>query len=109
MQSPPKNVYADVSSGTCKLNFWSESSSKSIFEYGSSKSGHLRRLREELVFHKCSLLFVCLDLNIQQFFSGHVERSSGAVRTACDIQIDGRRGSREAQANMEETDRERLP
>ena len=23
---------------------------------------------------------------------GHVERSSGAVRTACDIQIDGRRG-----------------
>ena len=24
---------------------------------------------------------------------GHVERSSGAVRTACDIQIDGRRGA----------------
>ena len=23
---------------------------------------------------------------------GHVERSSGAVRTACDIQIEGRRG-----------------
>ena len=23
---------------------------------------------------------------------GHVERSSGAIRTACDIQIDGRRG-----------------
>ena len=23
---------------------------------------------------------------------GHVDRSSGAVRTACDIQIDGRRG-----------------
>ena len=23
---------------------------------------------------------------------GHVERSSGAVRTACDIQVDGRRG-----------------
>ena len=23
---------------------------------------------------------------------GHVERSSGAVRTACDIQIDGKRG-----------------
>ena len=23
---------------------------------------------------------------------GHMERSSGAVRTACDIQIDGRRG-----------------
>ena len=24
---------------------------------------------------------------------GHVERSSGAIRTACDIQIDGRRGA----------------
>ena len=35
---------------------------------------------------------------------GHVERSSGAVRTACDKQIDG-----EAQTNMEETDGERLP
>ena len=35
---------------------------------------------------------------------GHVERSSGAVRTACDIQIDGRWGGREAQANMIETD-----
>ena len=35
---------------------------------------------------------------------GHVEHSSGAVRTACDIHIES-----EAQANMEETDRERLP
>ena len=37
---------------------------------------------------------------------GHVERSSGAIRTACDIQIDGRQGGggREAHANMEETD-----
>ena len=40
---------------------------------------------------------------------GNVERSSGAVRTACDIQIYGRLGGREAQANMEETDGERLP
>ena len=24
---------------------------------------------------------------------GHVERSSGAIRTACDIQVDGRRGA----------------
>ena len=46
-----------------------------------------------------------------------MERSSGAVRTACDIQVDGRGGGggglggggREAQANMEETDGERLP
>ena len=39
---------------------------------------------------------------------GHVERSSGAVRTACDIQIDGRPGAGRPQANMEETDGERL-
>ena len=38
----------------------------------------------------------------------HVERSSGAIRTACDIQIEGEQGGREAQANLEETDRERL-
>ena len=39
-------------------------------------------------------------------------RASGAVRTVCDIQIDeggGGGGGREAQANMKETDRERLP
>ena len=35
---------------------------------------------------------------------GHMECSSGAVKTACDIQIDG-----EAQADTEETDTERLP
>ena len=43
---------------------------------------------------------------------GHMQRSSCADRTACDIQIDGRQGGgegREAQPNMEETDRERLP
>ena len=43
---------------------------------------------------------------------GHVERSSCAIRTACDIQIEGRGGGgggREAKANLEETDRERLP
>ena len=34
---------------------------------------------------------------------GHVEHSSGAIRTACDIQIDGM----EAQAYMEVTDRKR--
>ena len=37
-----------------------------------------------------------------------MERSSGAVRTACEIQIDGRRGDMEAQANMVETNGERL-
>ena len=36
---------------------------------------------------------------------GHVEHSSNAVRTAYDIQFDGRQaGGREAQANIEETD-----
>ena len=40
---------------------------------------------------------------------GHVERSSGAIRTACDIQIEGRWGGREAKANIEEAGRERLP
>ena len=45
---------------------------------------------------------------------GHVERSSGAIRTAYDMQIDGKQGGgggggREAQAYMEETDKERLP
>ena len=39
----------------------------------------------------------------------HVERFSVSVRTACDIQIVGRQWGREAQANMEETDRESLP
>ena len=38
---------------------------------------------------------------------GHVERSSGALRTAYDIQIDGRRGIG-TQANTEETGGERL-
>ena len=42
---------------------------------------------------------------------GHVARSSGAIRTAYDMQIDGGRGGGEgeARANMEETDGERLP
>ena len=41
---------------------------------------------------------------------GHVKPYSGAVRTACDIQIDGERAAgTEVQANTEETDRERLP
>ena len=37
-----------------------------------------------------------LDLILRErrlHWFGHVERSSGAIRTACDIQIDGRRGA----------------
>ena len=37
---------------------------------------------------------------------GHVERSSGASRTACDIQIEGRQGAGRPKLT---TDRERLP
>ena len=59
------------------------------------------------------LEFEDLDLILREKrlpWFGHVERSSGDIRTACDIQIDGRGGGgREAQTNMEETDRERLP
>ena len=52
-----------------------------------------------------------LDLILRQRrlrWFGHVEHFSGAVNTACDIQIDGVGGG-EAQAYMEETDGERLP
>ena len=52
-----------------------------------------------------------IDLILRErrlYWLGYVERSSGAVRTACDIKIDGRWG-REAQANMGETDGERQP
>ena len=54
------------------------------------------------------LYFILRERNLRWF--GRVECSSGAIRTACDIQIDGRRwGGREAQANMEETEGKRLP
>ena len=41
---------------------------------------------------------------------GHVGRSSGAIRTAYDMQIDGKGGGggREAHANLDETDRDRV-
>ena len=47
---------------------------------------------------KCSIMLELenLDLNLRErrlCWFGHVEHSSGAVRTACDIQIDGRRGA----------------
>ena len=59
------------------------------------------------------LELVDLDLIFRErrlHWFGHVEHSSGAIRTACDIQIDGRRGGGgESQAYNEETDGERLP
>ena len=39
---------------------------------------------------------------------GHVERSSGAIKTAFDIQVDGKRGPGRAQNDMEAADREGL-
>ena len=41
-------------------------------------------------------------------WSGHVERSSGAIKQHVIYRLMAA-GGREAQANMEETDRERLP
>ena len=37
-------------------------------------------------------MFGVLKRTISLRWFGHVERSSGAIRTACDIQIEGRRG-----------------
>ena len=53
-----------------------------------------------------TIFYYCIIFNSN---SRWFEPSSGAIRTACDIQIDGRWEAREAQANMEETDGERLP
>ena len=56
--------------------------------------------------HLTKLELEDLDLILRERLRwfGHVERSSGAVRTACDIQIDGRGGGgREAQAKDRET------
>ena len=49
--------------------------------------------------------------NVSTLYQQSMERYSGAIRTACDIQIDDwwQAGGREAQANMEETNGERLP
>ena len=39
---------------------------------------------------------------------GHVERSSGAIKTACVIQIDGKHGPGQSTFVMEDIDRKRL-
>ena len=76
----------------------------------SIKPEDVARVRSSELLAK--LLLEDLDLILRERRLGwfwHVERSSGAIRTAYDMQIDGEWGGREAQANMEETDRERLP
>ena len=50
------------------------------------------RSRELLAKLELEDLNLILRESRLQWF-GHVERSSGAVRTACDIQVDGRRGA----------------
>ena len=76
----------------------------------SIKSQDVATVRSRELLAKLEDLDLILRERRLRWF-GHVERSSGAIRTACDIQIDGRRGEggREAQTNMEDTDGERLP
>ena len=76
----------------------------------SIKPEDVARVRPSELLAKLQLEDLDLILRERRLrWFGHVEHSSGAIRTAYDKQIDGRRGGREAQANMKETDRERLP
>ena len=76
----------------------------------SIKPEDVARVRSSELLAKLQLEDLDLILRERRLrWFGHVARSSGAIRTAYDMQIDGKRGGREAQANMEETDRERLP
>ena len=76
----------------------------------SIKPEDAARVRSSELLAKLQLEDLDLILSERRLrWFGHVERSSGAIRTAYDMQIDGKPGGREAQANMEETDRERLP
>ena len=75
----------------------------------SIKPEDVARVRSSELLAKLRLEDLDLILRKRRLrWFGHVARSSGAMRTAYDMQIDGKRGGREAQANMEETDRERL-
>ena len=76
----------------------------------SIKPEDVARVRSSELLEKLELEDLNLILRERRLrWFGHVEGLSGAIRTAYDMQIDGKRGDREAQANMEETDRERLP
>ena len=53
---------------------------------------------------------ICLILRERRLrWFGHVACLSGAIRTAYDMQINGKLGAGRPKQNMEETDRERLP
>ena len=80
-----------------------------IRQISSIKPEDVATVRSSELLEKLELEDLDLILRKRRLhWFGHVELFSGAVRTACDIQIVGRRGGREAQANMEETDGERL-
>ena len=59
----------------------------------SIKSEDVATVRSNELLAKLELEDLSLNMRERRLrWFGHVERSSGAVRTACDIQIDGRRG-----------------
>ena len=75
----------------------------------SIKPDHVARVRSSELLAKLQLEDLDLILSERRLrWFEHVERSSGAIRTAYDMQIDSKRGGGgggwEAQANMEETD-----
>ena len=84
-----------------------------IRQIRSIKPEDVARVRSSKLLAKLQLKDLDLILRERRLrWFGHVARSSGAIRTAYDMQINGKReggGGREAQANMDETDRERLP
>ena len=63
----------------------------------SIKPEDVATVRSSELLAKLELVDLNLILRERLCWFGHVECSSGAVRTACDIQIDG-----EAHANVEE-------
>ena len=77
----------------------------------SIKPEDVARVRSSELLAKLQLEDLDLILRERRLrWFGHVTRSNGTISTAYVMQIDGKRGGgREAQANMEETDRERLP
>ena len=69
----------------------------------SIKPEDVARVRSSELLAKLQLEDLDLILRERRLrWFGHVGRSSGAIRTAYDMQIDSKRGGREAQANMEE-------
>ena len=79
-----------------------------IIQIYSIKPEDVATVRSSELLAKLDLEDLDLILREGSAGLGHVERSSGAVRTACGLQVDGRWGQ-EVQADMEETDRVGLP